>query len=101
VIAEPVAAAPFEGSPKGRRRSVPAAVVWRRKHAERGERDLAGVRDADRDRHPDLQPRWNLPVGEEPRGIALVDSNRRAIVSLLNKGDIVEIDLSEAAPKFF
>ncbi|MBJ6761080.1 c-type cytochrome [Myxococcaceae bacterium JPH2] len=43
-----------------------------------------------------LTPRWELPVGEEPRGIALLDEGRRAVLSLFRRGDVVTVDLSDA-----
>jgi YVTN family beta-propeller protein len=36
--------------------------------------------------------KWNLPVGEEPRGLALV-SDDRALISLYKQGDLVQVDL--------
>lgn len=43
-----------------------------------------------------LEVRWELPVGEEPRGIALVDGGRRALVSLFRHSDLVTVDLADA-----
>ncbi|MCP3105060.1 c-type cytochrome [Myxococcus sp. K15C18031901] len=43
-----------------------------------------------------LTVRWELPVGEEPRGIALVDGGRRALVSLFKHSDMVTVDLSDS-----
>ncbi|NTX58928.1 YncE family protein, partial [Myxococcus sp. CA039A] len=43
-----------------------------------------------------LEVRWELPVGEEPRGIALVDDGRRALVSLFRHSDLVTVDLADA-----
>ncbi|MBU8894430.1 c-type cytochrome [Corallococcus sp. M34] len=43
-----------------------------------------------------LATRWELPVGEEPRGIALLDEGRRAVLSLFRQGDVVSVDLSDA-----
>ncbi|WP_426733013.1 c-type cytochrome [Myxococcus faecalis] len=43
-----------------------------------------------------LEVRWELPVGEEPRGVALVDGGRRALVSLFRHADLVTVDLSDA-----
>jgi YVTN family beta-propeller protein len=40
------------------------------------------------------QPRWDLPVGEEPRGIALLDGGRTAIITLFKKGGTVKVDLT-------
>ena len=42
-----------------------------------------------------LSRRWELPVGEEPRGIALVGNGARAVVSLFRQGDVVEVDLAK------
>ncbi len=39
-----------------------------------------------------LQPKWELPVGEEPSGIAVLPGER-ALVSLLKQGDVVLVDL--------
>ncbi len=41
-----------------------------------------------------LQAKWVLPVGEEPRSVAVID-DRRAFVSLFKSGDLVEIDLTQ------
>jgi YVTN family beta-propeller protein len=43
-----------------------------------------------------LTQKWELPVGEEPRGIALVGGNR-AVVTLFKQGDGVLVDLSKPA----
>jgi YVTN family beta-propeller protein len=43
-----------------------------------------------------LKPRWELPVGQEPRGIALLD-NGTALVTLFRQGDVVQVDVSDAA----
>ncbi|MCP3138973.1 c-type cytochrome [Pyxidicoccus xibeiensis] len=43
-----------------------------------------------------LQVRWELPVGEEPRGIALVDGGKRALVSLFRHSDLVTVDLADS-----
>ncbi|MCE9669418.1 c-type cytochrome [Myxococcus stipitatus] len=43
-----------------------------------------------------LTVRWELPVGEEPRGLALVDGGRRALVSLFKHSDMVTVDLSDS-----
>jgi YVTN family beta-propeller protein len=43
-----------------------------------------------------LTVRWELPVGEEPRGIALVDNGKRALVSLFRHSDLVTVDLSDS-----
>lgn len=40
-----------------------------------------------------LQPKWELPVGEEPSAIAVLPGER-ALVSLLKQGDVVMVDLS-------
>ena len=42
-----------------------------------------------------LQPLWELPVGEEPRGIALL-SDDRAVIAQYKKGEIVDVDLHNA-----
>ncbi len=39
-----------------------------------------------------LQPKWDLPVGAEPRGIALLE-HERAVITLYKSGDVVEVDL--------
>ncbi|MFP2910526.1 YncE family protein [Pyxidicoccus sp. 3LFB2] len=43
-----------------------------------------------------LSVRWELPVGEEPRGIALVDGGKRALISLFRHSDLVTVDLSDS-----
>ncbi|NMO17543.1 c-type cytochrome [Pyxidicoccus fallax] len=43
-----------------------------------------------------LTVRWELPVGEEPRGIALVDGGKRALISLFRHSDLVTVDLSDS-----
>ncbi|AGC42706.1 hypothetical protein MYSTI_01358 [Myxococcus stipitatus DSM 14675] len=43
-----------------------------------------------------LELRWELAVGDEPRGIALVDGGRRALISLFRQGDLVTVDLADA-----
>ncbi len=40
-----------------------------------------------------LQTMWDLDVGPEPHGIALVDGNK-ALVSLYKQGDVVTVDLA-------
>lgn len=40
-----------------------------------------------------LQVAWELEVGEEPRGLALLSGGKRAMVSLLKQGDVVTVDL--------
>ena len=40
-----------------------------------------------------LSARWELPVGHEPRGLALVEGNR-AVVSLFKDGDVALVDLT-------
>lgn len=40
-----------------------------------------------------LQPKWEVPVGPEPRGLAIVSGNR-AVVSLYKEGTLVEVDLA-------
>jgi YVTN family beta-propeller protein len=37
---------------------------------------------------------WELPVGEEPRSIALVGDGSKALVTLFKKGDVVLVDLA-------
>ncbi|HZI12565.1 MAG TPA: c-type cytochrome [Myxococcus sp.] len=44
-----------------------------------------------------LSVKWELPVGEEPRGIALVDGGKRALVSLYRHSDMVTVDLADSA----
>ncbi len=39
------------------------------------------------------QPIWDLPLGEEPRGISLVDGGKTALITLFKKGDILKVDL--------
>ncbi len=46
-----------------------------------------------------LKPLWELNVGEEPRGIAVVDNGKRALVSLYKAGEVVEVDLVNAKVK--
>jgi YVTN family beta-propeller protein len=41
-----------------------------------------------------LERLWELPVGYEPRGIALLE-NDTALVTLHRKGDVVQLDLSD------
>ncbi|WP_368669012.1 YncE family protein, partial [Corallococcus sp. CA053C] len=43
-----------------------------------------------------LTARWELPLGEEPRGIALLEDGRKAAVSLFRRGDVMTVDLSDA-----
>ena len=43
-----------------------------------------------------LQVRWEVEVGHEPRGLALVDGGRTALVSLFKQGDVVKVDLEKA-----
>ena len=43
-----------------------------------------------------LTPRWDLVVGEEPRGVALINGNR-ALVTLFKQGDVVTVDLQGPA----
>ncbi|QAT82826.1 cytochrome c peroxidase [Corallococcus coralloides] len=43
-----------------------------------------------------LTARWELPLGEEPRGIALLENGRKAAVSLFRQGDVMTVDLSDA-----
>jgi YVTN family beta-propeller protein len=40
---------------------------------------------------------WELPLGEEPRSIALVGDGSKALVTLFKKGDVVLVDLAKAA----
>ncbi len=40
-----------------------------------------------------LTPKWVLPVGHEPRGIALLEDGKKALVSLYKDGDVVLVDL--------
>ncbi|MBL9038895.1 MAG: c-type cytochrome [Archangium sp.] len=40
-----------------------------------------------------LQPRFEIPVGGEPRAVAAIKGNR-ALVSLLKQGQVIEVDLS-------
>ncbi len=41
-----------------------------------------------------LAEEWSVPVGEEPRGLA-VTSNERALVSLYKEGELVQVDLTK------
>ena len=43
------------------------------------------------------QRMWELPLGEEPRSIALVGDGSRALVTLFKKGDVVLVDLAKPA----
>ena len=43
-----------------------------------------------------LTARWELPLGEEPRGIALLEDGRKAAVTLFRQGDVMTVDLSDA-----
>jgi hypothetical protein len=43
-----------------------------------------------------LQKKWDLVVGEEPRGVALMNNNR-ALVTLYKGGDVVTVDLNGPA----
>ncbi|WP_224370332.1 c-type cytochrome [Hyalangium versicolor] len=40
-----------------------------------------------------LRKLWELPVGDEPRGLALLE-NDKALITLHRKGDVVQVDLS-------
>ena len=41
-----------------------------------------------------LQTKWEIPVGPEPRGLALVQGNR-AVISLYKEGTLVEVDVAK------
>ncbi len=41
-----------------------------------------------------LKRLWELPVGEEPRGVAVLE-NDKAIITLHREGDVVQVDLSD------
>ncbi|MBN1210816.1 MAG: c-type cytochrome [Myxococcaceae bacterium] len=41
-----------------------------------------------------LERLWELPVGDEPRGLAVLE-NDKAIITLHRKGDVVQVDLSD------
>lgn len=41
-----------------------------------------------------LKRLWELPVGDEPRGLALLE-NDKALITLYRKGDVVQVDLSD------
>ncbi len=43
-----------------------------------------------------LQPVWDVDVGQEPRGISLLDGER-AVISLYKRGDLVTVDLTNGA----
>ncbi len=45
-----------------------------------------------------LQPRFEVPVGAEPRAVAAVSGNR-AVVSLFKAGELVEVDLDQGVLK--
>ncbi|WP_224242038.1 c-type cytochrome [Hyalangium gracile] len=40
-----------------------------------------------------LKRLWEIPVGDEPRGLALLE-NDKALITLHRKGDVVQVDLS-------
>lgn len=40
------------------------------------------------------QVKWELPVGEEPRGIALTHGGTMAMITLFKRGDVVQVDLT-------
>lgn len=42
-----------------------------------------------------LQVKWDLPLGEEPRGITLTDNGKKALVTLFKQGDVVQVDLNK------
>ena len=46
-----------------------------------------------------LTTRWELPVGQEPRGVTVIDHGKRALVSLFKQGEVVEVDLTAAKVK--
>lgn len=41
-----------------------------------------------------LKRLWELPVGDEPRGLAILE-NGKALITLHRKGDVVQVDLSD------
>lgn len=41
-----------------------------------------------------LKRLWELPVGDEPRGLAILE-NDKALITLHRKGDVVQVDLSD------
>lgn len=41
------------------------------------------------------QIKWDLPVGQEPRAIALTDGGKKALITLFKQGDLVQVDLSK------
>ncbi|MDQ3266892.1 MAG: c-type cytochrome [Myxococcota bacterium] len=43
-----------------------------------------------------LQPVWDVDVGQEPRGISLLDGER-AVISLYKRGDLMTVDLTNGA----
>lgn len=43
-----------------------------------------------------LKARWDVPVGPEPRGVALLE-NGTALVTLFRAGDVVQVDVSDAS----
>lgn len=43
------------------------------------------------------QPKWDLPVGEEPRAITLIDGGKKALITLFKQGDVVQVDLTGPA----
>ncbi len=42
-----------------------------------------------------LSVRWELPVGDEPRGIALAQGGKRALITRFRQGDLVSVDLTD------
>lgn len=46
-----------------------------------------------------LTAAWELPVGQEPRGVTVIGEGKRALVSLYKQGEVVEVDLVAATVK--
>lgn len=42
-----------------------------------------------------LKENWNIPVRDEPRGLALVNGDKRAVISLYKAGEVLTIDLEK------
>jgi DNA-binding beta-propeller fold protein YncE len=43
-----------------------------------------------------LAEQWSLPVGEEPRGLALIN-DERALIAQYKSGELVQVDLKQVA----
>lgn len=40
------------------------------------------------------QVKWDLPVGNEPRGITLIDGGKKALITLFKEGEVVQVDVT-------